>query len=304
VSRPGWHTTLGGDGRAWVARSVGPGWRVVRVRRLGGGIAMATDAVRLAHPDGTSAEVVLRRWLRPGWRDEEPMLTPDHEAVILETVARSGIPVPRVLAVDPDGTASGSPAILLTRMPGRPTRWDRPPAGWMLRALGDTLAAIQRLDDDMRALAVPFAPYASLEDVAPPPGSLRPGLWSRAIDAVRGAPPSATGRFLHRDFHPGNVLWLPGRLSAVLDWAGASWGPPAADLAHLRVNLGADWSIREADAARDAFTAAGGDTTGGDWWDVRIVLDWLPDLAPEHGTGEGLEQLERYLEMVLARLEG
>jgi aminoglycoside phosphotransferase (APT) family kinase protein len=303
VTRPRWHTALDAAGRAWVERSVGGGRVVSRVWRLGGGIAMATDAVRLEAPAADPLEVVLRRWLRPGWREEEPLLTPDHEAAILVRVGRSTVPAPTVIAVDADGSGSGTPAILLTRMAGRTTRWDRPPSRWMLRALGETLATIHGLDDELRDLAVPFEPYADLDAVAPPPASRQPALWLRAIEAARTTPGEGPSTFLHRDFHPGNVLWQPGRLSAVLDWTGASWGPPAADLGHLLVNLGADWSIREADVARDAFDGAGGNVAGGRWWDVRMVLDWLGDLAQEHGTGDGLERLERYLGAVLARLE-
>jgi len=40
---------------------------------------------------------------------------------------------------------------------------------------------------------------------------------------------------LHRDFHPGNVLWQRGRVSCVVDGQAAS--PAMADVAHCRVNL-------------------------------------------------------------------
>jgi aminoglycoside phosphotransferase (APT) family kinase protein len=303
VTRPAWHTAPDAAARVWVERCVGPGARLVRVRRLGGGIAMATDAVWVRRPDGEVAEVVLRRWLRPGWRDEEPELTPEHEAAILGLVGRSPVPVPRVLAVDADGEACGAPALLLERMPGTTTRWGRPPSRTAIEALGTMLAAIHRVDGGLRSVAVPFAPFAVMDRVGPPPASHRPELWRRAIETVGGDPPAGPSAFLHRDFHPGNVLWRGSRLSAVLDWTLASWGPPAADLGHLLVNLGADWTPAVADAAREAFARAGGDLTGGAWWDVRMTLDWLGDLAPEHGTGDGLERLETYLAASLDALD-
>jgi Ser/Thr protein kinase RdoA (MazF antagonist) len=50
----------------------------------------------------------------------------------------------------------------------------------------------------------------------------------------------ATARLLHLDFHIGNVLGRPElgwRLTGVLDWTCARWGPPEADLVELQVSL-------------------------------------------------------------------
>jgi hypothetical protein len=42
---------------------------------------------------------------------------------------------------------------------------------------------------------------------------------------------------IHRDFHPENALWSRGRLTGIVDWTQASWGPPGLDLGHMRWNL-------------------------------------------------------------------
>ena len=42
---------------------------------------------------------------------------------------------------------------------------------------------------------------------------------------------------MHRDFHPGNVLWRRGMVTGVVDWQAACTGPAVADVAHCRVNL-------------------------------------------------------------------
>lgn len=45
---------------------------------------------------------------------------------------------------------------------------------------------------------------------------------------------------IHRDYHPENTLCWAGRLTGVVDWTQASYGPPALDVAHMRWNLAAD----------------------------------------------------------------
>lgn len=53
--------------------------------------------------------------------------------------------------------------------------------------------------------------------------------WAAAIDVIGKPAPPYEGRFLHRDFHPGNVLFdappprpAGARITGVVDWAAAS----------------------------------------------------------------------------------
>jgi aminoglycoside phosphotransferase (APT) family kinase protein len=62
--------------------------------------------------------------------------------------------------------------------------------------------------------------------------------WERALEIADGADPLAANRgFIHRDHHPGNVLWSRGRVTGVVDWIEACVGPLAVDAAHCRWNL-------------------------------------------------------------------
>ena len=78
----------------------------------------------------------------------------------------------------------------------------------------------------------------------------------------------------------------------------ALWGSPAADLAHLRVDLVARVGREPAAIVRHAFVAAGGDVTAGRHHDLRTVFDYLTG-----GTagldGPILERFESYLEELL-----
>lgn len=79
---------------------------------------------------------------------------------------------------------------------------------------------------------------------------------------MRPAPPYE-GRFLHRDFHPGNVLFdvaprspAGPRITGVVDWVQTSWGPADLDVAHCSTNLallhGPAWGLRFATAYEEA----------------------------------------------------
>jgi aminoglycoside phosphotransferase (APT) family kinase protein len=173
----------------------------------------------------------------------------------------------------------------------------------VLRQLATALVEIHALDAGLRAVAPEHRPYSTLEALGgllPVPASTRPELWRRALDVAAEPAPPTTATFLHRDYHPANTLWVAGRLTGIVDWTGASWGAPASDVAHLRANLGVGHDPSVADRALAAYAAAGGDTAGQRWWDVRVLLDWVPLLGERLGTGEGLDRVERWLRHVLA----
>jgi aminoglycoside phosphotransferase (APT) family kinase protein len=80
--------------------------------------------------------------------------------------------------------------------------------------------------------------------------------------------------FLHRDFHPGNLLWVEERLTGVVDWVSACAGPPEEDIGHCRANLairlGQDWA--------DEFLAHWQELSGTPdyhpYWDLTNVVSF------------------------------
>ena len=119
-----------------------------------------------------------------------------------------------------------------------------------------------------------------------------------------GPAPPGEARFIHRDYHPGNTLWVGGRLVGVVDWTSGSWGPPSVDLGHMRVNLAMDLGL----AVADRFQAAHRALTGFDhhpWWDVASAVDLLPGLEPAGPAPDPeLERLEALVADALARVGG
>jgi aminoglycoside phosphotransferase (APT) family kinase protein len=242
----------------------------------------------------------MRRWARPGWEKEDPTFRAATEAAILRRIEQvePSIPAPRVVAVTDGRDAGEVPAILLTRLPGRRRPHDVPPPGKAIDRLAELLVRIHAVDQSIHEVVPRFRPYYDLARLRAPANARRPDLWARAIHRVQTEPPMHRTTFLHRDYHPGNALWSRGRLTGIVDWTGASWGPPAADLAHLRDNLGVDHEPALAERAEMAYRAAGGQAPDLRWWDLRTLLDWLPDQDDLAGD-DGMERLERYLAWLL-----
>lgn len=201
---------------------------LTRLRWLRGGSSSALHA--LWFDDGSSA--VLRRYVLPSVIEEEPDLVP-HEVAALEAARRSSVRIPVVLAADETGTEADVPAVLMSRLPGR-VIWAPASLEAWLRGLAVSPAMLS-VTPPPRTLP-PFRPYppASWE----PPTRMRDrSLWDRAIELFHSEALDSDRVLLHRDYHPGNVLWSRGQLSGVVDWQAACVGPPSVDAAWCRINL-------------------------------------------------------------------
>ena len=124
----------------------------------------------------------------------------------------------------------------------------------------------------------------------------RPDVWERAIDVLeRGRPKGDERLFIHRDYHPGNVLWENGQVSGLIDWVNASVGSPWADVGHCRVNLASELGPPAADRLLELFRAASGRSDEYDpYWDIAAAIGGL-DEAPSPAD-------ERFLTAAVARL--
>ena len=101
-------------------------------------------------------------------------------------------------------------------------------------------------------------------------------------------PAGAAPSFIHRDYpHPGNTLWTGGRLTAIVDWTLASFGPPEFDAAHMRANLALSYSLATADAFLEAYDTLTGGPAYDPSWDIRAVLDWVAELPAGSRAGRG-----------------
>lgn len=269
----------------WVRRVTGS--RVVGVRRLPGASSAAVHLVRLA--DGRS--LVLRRYVWEGFLTLEPDV-PRREVEAIGYARGHGLPAPEVVASDIEGreVGDGVPVLLMNRVPGRAQ------ASPDVRALAALAAQVHaRSGNDFPHR---FFPWCRDTSTRPPRASHHPEIWEQAQHLWRTAEPPYEPCFVHRDFHPGNVLWSRGALTGLVDWANSCVGPAGIDVATCRWNL-QDWADEQ---AADAFVAAYEEITGRrhhPYWDVAKLVenDWDQIESPRRVLAT-----EAMLEQALPRL--
>ncbi|MET9554502.1 aminoglycoside phosphotransferase family protein [Streptomyces sp. NPDC006645] len=260
---------------AWVSRHLEVGERVVGVEALHGGITAEMRRLTIGTRDGVSRDMVLRSFIDVEHADDSL----NREADALTMLTGTGVPAPGLVAFDPTAAHCEYPSLLMTHLAGRPVL-DNEGLKARVPLLARQLVAIHALRPAVRPRK--YVTLTTADTVVTPKGA-DAAAWAAAIDVIREHAPPYEGRFLHRDFHPGNVLFdvppqgLAGpRITGVVDWAATSWGPTDLDVAHCSTNLallhGPAWGLRFAEAYEEAggvLAAAASDRL---YWRVRDGL--------------------------------
>jgi aminoglycoside phosphotransferase (APT) family kinase protein len=292
---------LDAEGLDRLARLLGdtPG----EVRRLEGGAACAVHLVELVG-DACRRAVVVKRF-------PAGFGAPRAEWDALCFVNDSQVPTPEPLAFDGDGAVFGSPAIVMSFLPGLPVSAPEDLRSWTAELAG-ALAAVHRTTT--KAL---------------PPSLLRPAIWDRwtpaglpddrptkaiaaAVATLRGTPWERG--FCHGDFHPGNVLFDRNGITGVLDSHSARRAPLLSDVGRCRCAL-AVWPGGDApELLRAHYGQITSRTLDGlGYWDVlsgAVFLgygaDWLA--AVRHALGieltaeQALERASSFVDDALRQL--
>ncbi|WP_406299435.1 phosphotransferase family protein [Embleya sp. NBC_00888] len=268
--------------RAWVESALPAGERVVGAGRLVGGWTSVMRRLRVVGPAGERA-LVLRSFVKPFFvRHAEGLL--GREAAILKLLAGSGIPAATLVAVDPRGEHCDHPSLLMSLLPGE-IRLGDDGAEQRTVLSARLLVAVHAVEVDDRTRPRDYQAWTSPERVRAPDATGRPELWRRAIDLIRREPPPYRGCFLHRDFHPGNVLFAghgpQARVAGVVDWVETSWGPADLDVAHCSTASALLHGPAAAMGVASAYTAAGGrladDPAEHLYWRLLDALAFAPD---------------------------
>jgi len=283
----------------WARRAVATNARVVSVVALAGGTSHGNHALILETP-GSTVEVVLRRWVRPDWRESDTEYTAEYESAAYGLLANTPVPAPRLLAADVDGHECDVPALLLARVPG--LRIEPGEMARLVRPLAEAIALLHAsVVAGTETALLPYRPFCEPAAVAVPVWSKHPGAWERAI-GLSSLPDRDPRTFIHRDYHPGNALWAGDAVSAIVDWTTASWGPASVDLSHMRVNL----ALSAGPDAADEFLAAYRSTSGSGpldpLWDLKMAVDFVPDFTADHMTAGQLGRLDAFVLAALASL--
>ncbi|WP_405452271.1 phosphotransferase family protein [Streptomyces erythrochromogenes] len=273
----GWRAT-----RSWVEQGLSGAERIDRVVRLRGGWTSQMRRLDLRGPDG-GRSLVLRSFVKPFYvRHAEGLLT--REAAILRLLAGTDVPAATLAAVDATAQYCDHPSLLMSLLPGT-VRLDDQGAEERAELLARQLVHIHRLPVNASQRPRTYQAWASPDRVTPPAATERPELWRRAVDVIRREPPAHQGRFLHRDFHPGNVLFTGTgadlRISGVVDWVETSWGPADLDVAHCSTALALLHGVPAGMGFADRYVAAGGsvddDGAAHLHWRLLDALGFAPD---------------------------
>ena len=279
---------------AALVNRLAPGGRLVRSRRLRGGLGARMDVLDIERADGSRWKVALRRFVR----EQHRFSTREHvahEFEVLRLVETAGIPAPRPVLLDANGEYFGVPAIVLTYLPGRPLFAAKSVGVWtegLARALL-TVHAVTPDRFDLSRLGV----------------YLRDGMREKldrererqAADPLTGeihaALEDGLGRIdfrapclVHNDFWPGNTVWYRGRLGGIVDWSGAEVGDRRADVAQCRIDLVISHGLDVADQFRGDYERLAGRALRDLWYfdlflGVRALLEHEKWLVGYHDMG-------------------
>src|SRR5262245_9253952 len=274
----------------------GGGVVIDALRRLAGGASREIWAFDVVRTDGRRDRLVLRRD-PPGHHVQSSR---QDEFALLRAAHAAGLPVPRVLWCEQDGTVLGAPFFVMQFVEGEtiarrllrdaeyaPARaalpaqlagalarihaLDLAPLGFLSRPpAGETPAAAELARSEQIYRAIAPDPHPALE------------LAFRWLGPRAPAPP-ALG-VVHGDFRIGNVIFGPEGLRAVLDWELAHVGDPLEDVGWLCVRswrFGADdrpaGGLCQREELFGAYERAGGapvDPAAVRWWEVFGNLKW------------------------------
>jgi aminoglycoside phosphotransferase (APT) family kinase protein len=178
----------------------------------------------------------------------------------IELARSAGVPAPEPLFLDAEAAYFGTPAMLLSYLPGKPLYQPSTPASWCEGLVGAMLSIHAVTPDDHDLGWLPrFGREeigAEIEALRDDIGALDDDLAREAVgvlranlDRVEWLPP----RLIHEDFWPGNTVWYRGRLVGVIDWANAKLGDPRIDLSQCCIDALLVNDFEVSDALQDTY---------------------------------------------------
>jgi len=235
------------------------GWTHCALTRLPGA---TSAAVFLASCNEVSCVVKVfdeRRWETPGRELSE------RESIILQTLAGSGVPAPALLAQLPDN------GFVMSRAPGQVWLPAEPGREWIL-AQAERLTDIHSVRSE---LPWHYSSWNETQDAPAPDWWQDAALWTEA-QRLTAAEPAYASTFLHRDYHPVNLLWENEHISGIVDWTNACMGPAGIDVAHCRLNLALMYGGLVADDFLSAYCELNPHFRFAAYWDLDDALGALP----------------------------
>jgi aminoglycoside phosphotransferase (APT) family kinase protein len=252
----------------WLCRVTGIPFDSLQLVRLKGSTSSAIYRVENATSSGQD-RFVLRVLDNPTWLAEEPDLA-EHEAAALTEARNAGLRAPEVIAFSSTDVGFGAPIVLMSFVEGSVELQPADFVHWV-EQLATELATIHR--HSAPGFAWNYVSWVNTEAAAVPTWTKVPTLWEKALTIGLGPQPESPTVFLHRDYHPTNVLWKSGTIHGVVDWINACRGPAGVDIAHCRINLNSMFGPEAAATFLEKYLALVDGYTYHPYWDLHVLMD-------------------------------
>ena len=220
---------------AQVVNSLDPAWRLLETRKLSGGISAEMTAIK--YGDGKSVStVVVRRHSEKSF-EENPNIA-HYEFEILKHMCQAGLCVPHPYHLDDTGKIFKRPYVVLGLLDGEAVfnPEDKLDFGrklaYMLLSIHEIEGSADLMQDQKTRLEKEiYKPKSKLDE------SIEEPLIRARLKELWPMVKANESKVLHGDFWPGNVLFLDGEISGVIDWEDCEFGDPLLELAITRYDL-------------------------------------------------------------------
>lgn len=232
----------------WLVSSIGTEAKLLSGKRLVCGPAWPVYVIEAEISDRPE-KFVVRLF------NNEKFMEPDlawHEARVLDHVKDLPIPTPRLIAFCPDDTVCGHPVLLMSYLDGQVELKPGNLGSW-LSQLAEALADIHRIPP--KDLPWRYSSTTKEGKLRVPDWSQYGDLWQKAIEIRLAGPPACEDVFIHRDYHPVNLLWSSGQMAGVVDWHKGCVGPASVDVAHCCINLATLYGPRAVNTFQEAYAS-------------------------------------------------
>ena len=257
------------------------------------------DVLGIERADGSRWKVALRRFVREGHRFSAPEHV-EREFQILRLLEKAGVPAPQPVLLDAQGKYFGTPAIVMSYLPGRPlfpttniARWTKGLAEALLRLHAvtpdehDLSWLHEQLGNGMRERIDAW----KADNPSDPLAMEMLAILDTELDRIDFSKPT----LVHDDFWSGNTVAYRGRIIGIIDWTSAEVGDPRTDVSECRIDMVLSHNADVADAFRDDYERLSGSRLD-DLWYFDLYRGFHAWLEYEHW-------LEGYHDMGLTHLK-
>ncbi len=236
------------------------GWENVSLFQLAGSTSAVLYLAKTADAEGVVRIFDAQRW------EEDTADLSNRETVVLEALLASKLATPEPMATLPGN------GVVMSFLPGAVNLPTEPDSTWL------TQLAVALTEIHASEITVPYH-YESWNNFEP---DTSPSWWTDAVQwnraqALHKQKVSAPVVFIHRDYHPLNLLWQGNRVCGVVDWINGCMGPAHVDISHCRLNLALMYGMQAADGFRDAYQQLNPRWLYQPYWDLDAAFGAMPN---------------------------